>query len=378
MSRVVAGDDPVGIDRALSYARSLGGLVLVTGGIGPTRDDRTRQAVAKMLGQPLHYDARAEGQVRRWCRRHRFPFTRAQRRQTLIPERASAIVNRVGSAPGIWAVSGAGVLVVLPGVPSEMQAMFDRIVPRLRRLAHLPVATRTLRTAGVGETRVDHRLRRLTKLFPEVEVTTLAAPGEVTIQLRSRGRGASRRVERCLRWTVQALGSDLVSADGVSLEAVVLRRLQELNWHLSTAESCTAGMVAARLTRVAGSSAVFHAGAVCYNDRAKQRMLAVPRDLLLKHGAVSRAVALEMARGAVRTLGAEMAVAVSGIAGPGGGSPRKPVGTVHWAVAFPGGSRAIMRHLAGDREKIRTHAACIALDLVRRTLLRIRPRPRRS
>jgi nicotinamide-nucleotide amidase len=259
-----------------------------------------------------------------------------------------------------------------------MQAMFEGLVPRLRKLAHLPVATLTLRTAGVGETRVDHRIRAVAKRFPEVEVTTLASPGEVTVQLRSLGVGAHARVERCRHWMARILGPDLVSAEGESLEEVVFRGLRRMGWQLSTAESCTAGMVAARLTRVPGSSRVFNAGAVCYNDRAKERVLAVPRASLHRHGAVSRVVALAMARGAVRAFGTEMAVAVTGIAGPGGGSTRKPVGTVHWAVAYPGGERALMRHLAGDREKIRTHAACIALDLVRRTLLRISQSQRRS
>ncbi|MCI0657359.1 MAG: CinA family nicotinamide mononucleotide deamidase-related protein [Acidobacteria bacterium] len=373
-SRVVATDDPSDIRRALEYARSLKGLVLVTGGIGPTRDDRTREALAKLLNRPLRRDPRAERLLRQWCRKHRFALTRAQRLQALLPAGAKPIRNRVGSAPGIWADSREGVVIALPGVPSEMQAMFESLVPRLRRLAHLPVATRTLRTAGVGETRIDHRIRAVAKLFPGVEVTTLGSPGEVTIQLRSRGRGAEARVERCRRWIARVLDSDLVSANGETLEAVVFRLLRERKWKLSTAESCTAGMVAARLTRVPGSSAVFHAGAVCYNDRAKERMLAVPHALLLHHGAVSRAAARAMARGAVAAFGAEMAVAVTGIAGPGGGTERKPVGTVHWAVAHPEGGRAIMRHLAGDRDKIRTHAACIALDLVRRTLLRIRPR----
>jgi len=299
-------------------------------------------------------------------------------RQALVPEGATVLPNRVGSAPGLCVKRGEGLVIALPGVPSEMQAMFQHLLPRLKRLAHLPVATLMLRTAGVGETRIDHRIRAVARRFPEVEVTTLASPGEVTIQLRSRGGGARTRVERCRRWIARVLGTDLVSADGESLEAVVFSGLLRMGWQLSTAESCTAGMVAARLTRVPGSSRVFHAGAVCYNDRAKERMLAVPRASLLRHGAVSRVVALAMARGAVRTFGTEMAVAVTGIAGPGGGSSRKPVGTVHWAVAYPGGETALMRHLAGDREKVRTHASCIALDLVRRTLLRISQSQRRS
>jgi nicotinamide-nucleotide amidase len=165
------------------------------------------------------------------------------------------------------------------------------------------------------------------------------------------------------------LGADLVSEGDESLEQVLLNLLRHKGWRLATAESCTGGLVAARLTRVPGSSSVFPGGVVCYNDRAKERLLAVPHETLARSGAVSRPVALAVARGAARSLRAEVAVAVTGIAGPGGGTPRKPVGTVHWAVVHPGGQSTLSKRLSGDREKIRAHAACLALDLVRRALL---------
>jgi len=370
--RVVASDSTESIVEALGYARSQAPLVLLTGGIGPTRDDRTRQALALSSGRRLVRDAASEHRVRRWCATHRFPVTSAQLLQAFLPEGGRCIPNRVGSAPGIWLDMGPGALIALPGVPSEMQAMFEQLRPRLRRLSRSPVATRTMRCAGPGESRIDRRIQPLQKAFPEVEITTLAAPGEVTIQLRARGSDGRRQVEGLSTRVAERLGGDLVSARGETLENVVFRLLRARRWRLSVAESCTAGLVAARLTRVPGSSRVFWAGAVCYNDRAKTLMLSVPKSLIARHGAVSRAVALAMARGAMKAYGTELAVAVTGIAGPGGGSSRKPVGTVHWAVAFPGGETSFRRILAGDREKIRSHATCIALDCVRRVLLRRR------
>jgi competence/damage-inducible protein CinA-like protein len=368
-SRRVVSDRLDEIEEALREALSRPRVILVTGGIGPTRDDRTRDALARALGAPLRPDAASEHSVRRWCRRHRIPFTRDQARQTLLPEGTRALRNPVGSAPGIWYSGPRGTVLVLPGVFGEMWPMLHAQLPRLARLGDGPVATAILRTAGPGESRVDRRIAPAVRKFPEAEVTTLASPGETLIQIRTRGGGAGRKAARCRDAVAAVLGRDLVSAAGETLEEVVLRLLRRRRWTLATAESCTAGLVSARLTSVAGSSAVYLAGAVCYNDRAKARILSVPEETLRKHGAVSRSAALAMARGAVSLTGARVAVAVTGIAGPGGGTPRKPVGSVHWAVVSPSGVRTVHRILSGDRGKVRNHSAAIALDLVRRALL---------
>jgi nicotinamide-nucleotide amidase len=369
VSRQVVSDEEEEILRALEHARSRAFLVIATGGIGPTRDDRTREALAAAVGRRLRLHPRAETQVKSWCRRHRFPFTKSQRRQALFPEGALVLPNRVGSAPGIWFRDPQGIVLVLPGVFSELTAMFQPLAARLRSLPRSFPATAIFRSAGVGESRVDARIRATVRRFPRVEVTTLASPGEVTIQLRSRGPSAAAEVKRCRHRVAGVLGVDLVSERDETLEQVLLNLLRHRGWRLATAESCTAGLVAARLARVPGSSSVFPGGVVCYNDRAKERLLRVPRETLARWGAVSRPTALAMARGAARSLGAEVGVAVTGIAGPGGGTPLKPVGTVHWAVVHPGGRSALSRRLSGDREKIRAHAACLALDLVRRALL---------
>lgn len=370
VSRQVVGDDVASIASAIMHARAGAPLVIVTGGIGPTRDDRTRWALARALRTSLRRHPEAETMVRDWCRRYRFPWTRAQRSQALLPRGSRPLRNRLGSAPGIWLADAGGRVIVLPGVFLEMAAMFSALTPRLQRLAGVPAASATLRTAGVGESRIDARLVGSSRRFPGVDVTTLAAPGEVTIQILARGPGAARRVTSCRRWMARRLGEDLVSDCGRTLEEEVVRLLGERGWRLATAESCTAGMVSSRLTRVPGASAVFLAGAVCYNDRAKREMLSVPSAMLRRHGAVSRAVALAMARGAIDTLGADLAVSVTGIAGPGGGSADKPVGTVHLAVVHPAGATARRWRLAGGREKVRSHAACLALDQIRRVLLR--------
>ena len=374
-SRRVVSDDPREIAEALVEARRRPRLILVTGGIGPTRDDRTREALSEALERPLRRDPAAQRTLRAWCRRHRIPCTRDQARQALAPEGTEIVKNPIGSAPGIWVADERGAILVLPGIFGEMWRMLQDLLPRLRRLGAGPIATATLRTAGKGESRVDRRIARVVRRFPEVEVTTLASPGEITIQLRARGPRAPGLVRRCRDAVARRLGGDLVSASGERLEEVVFRLLSRRRWTLSVAESCTAGLVSARLTSVPGSSRVFLAGAVCYNDRAKTRILSVSEEILHRHGAVSRSTALAMARGVAALTGSRIAVAVTGIAGPGGGSPRKPVGTVHWAVVGPGGYRTLHRLLPGDREKVRSHSAAIALDLVRRTLL---PRDRIS
>jgi nicotinamide-nucleotide amidase len=374
VSRQVVGDDTSAIAAAFAHARSVGSLVLVTGGIGPTRDDRTRQALARLLGVPLRRDRRAEGAIRRWCRRYRIRFTRAQRSQAWFPAGTRPLANPVGSAPGIWLADARGWVIVLPGVFREMAAMLRGLAPRLRRIAGTPPALATLRTAGVGESRIDARIRSVARRYAEVEVTTLASPGEVTIQLWARGRLAARRVAACCGEMARVLGADLVSTDGAALEEVVLDGLRRRRWRLATAESCTAGLLSARLTKVPGSSRVFVGGAVCYSDAAKRRFLEVPPEILRRDGAVSAATARAMARGSTLLFAAPVGVAITGIAGPGGGSTDKPVGTVHVAVAFPGGVRQRRWILPGDREKVRTHAAALALDQLRRAL----SRPRRG
>jgi competence/damage-inducible protein CinA-like protein len=371
VSRRIVPDDVAAIAGAVREARKESRLVLITGGIGPTRDDRTREALAAVLARPLRLDRASEQGIRRWCRRYGFPFRSPQRRQALLPEGARSVPNPVGSAPGIWFADPQGILLVLPGVPGEMRRMLSTLLPRIGRMSGVRIETATLRIAGLGESRVDRRLAHAVRAFPEVEVSTLASPGEVVVQLRARARNARAEVAKFRHWMVQRFKEDLVSDSGESLEGVVIRMLRRRRLRLAAAESCTAGLVGARLTRVPGASRAFLAGAVCYNDAAKEKLLRVPRDTLNAAGAVSRSTAIAMARGAAFLFDAPVTVAVTGIAGPGGATRGKPVGTVHWAVVGPGRSLITRKRvLAGDREKIRHHAVAVALDLVRRSLLR--------
>ena len=369
VSRQVVGDDIDAVAKAFAHARAGARVVLATGGIGPTRDDVTRQALARMLGRPLRRHAASEAAVRRWCRRYRIRFTGAHATQALVPEGARMLRNPAGSAPGLWVADPRGWVIVLPGVFREMTAMLRTLQPRLRRIAGKPPTFETLRTAGVGESRIDARIARVARRFPEIEVSTLASPGEVRIQLWG-GAGGARGVASCRRGMARILGEDLVSARGESLEEVVHALLRRRRWRIAAAESCTAGLLAARLTRLPGSSRVFAGGAVCYTDAAKRRILAVSAETLRRHGAVSGAAARAMARGAAAVFDAQIGVSVTGIAGPGGGTTEHPVGTVHVAVVHRGVTRHRRWLLAGDREKVRVHAAALALDQVRRSLLR--------
>lgn len=343
-------------------------LVIVTGGLGPTSDDVTREACAAVLGVELMEDAGALRSIEEFFARRGRPMAADNRKQALVPAGGVALPNPNGTAPGVYVPGrgGIGAVFLLPGPPHELQPMFlAEVAPRLRELAGVSSARGMLelKFTGIGESDfhqgVDQRLAEV----PGLEVGYCARPAEVDLRLigDAAARDAGRRIAEA------AFVKHLVSDDGSSLEAVVVRGLRERGWHLAIAESCTGGLIASRVTDVPGASEVFTHGFVTYADAAKVELLGVGRDLLAAHGAVSEPVARAMAEGALRAGGADIAVAVTGIAGPAGGSADKPVGTVFLALAVRGGeTRVVKQFHPRGREVFKRVVSQAALELVRR------------
>jgi nicotinamide-nucleotide amidase len=342
----------------------------MTGGLGPTADDVTVSAVARRLEMPL---SRNEEYVL-WMRER---FARRGMRMPAVNEKqadfivgARVLENPRGTAPGSWIAQNGKEYVILPGVPSEMrEIMEERVLPVLReRAGGLRASRRVLRVSGMGESAVEELVTPVYSKWKDDPVTILASPGEVQLHLRVVGEPgeAARRLDAMEADFRQALGHRMLSRDE-DLASSVGRQLREHGRTVAVAESCTGGMVAKLLTDAPGSSDYFLGGLVAYSNAAKAALLAVSEETLRAHGAVSEETAREMARGARERFGADLAVAVTGIAGPDGGTPEKPVGTVFFALARKGETEiGKKREFHGDRATVRLAASLFALDLIRR------------
>lgn len=347
---------------ALLIARERGGLILITGGLGPTDDDLTVSAVAGALGLGLVEDARTAERIReRYARWGREPSAGAMR-QARVPAGARVLANPVGTAPGLWIPSGDGDVVLLPGVPVEMKAIArESVLPVLGPPA---TATRIYRVAGLPEAAVGEKVADLWRGLRAGEKFALQlAAGEVLLCVTVPAAEAER-ADELERWIGERLRGNLYAAGETSLEEHVVRSLAGRGETLAVAESLTGGLLAARLTRVPGASAVVAGGWVAYSDAAKARWLGV--ESVERAGAVSAEVAREMASGARRRAGADVAVSTTGWAGPEGGTAADPVGTVFVGLADASGAAAARFAFGGGRESIREHAVVAALDLLRR------------
>jgi nicotinamide-nucleotide amidase len=370
----VVGDNLAAIQDTFRAALERVELVVASGGLGPTEDDLTRDAVADLLGLRL---VRNEGVIRAiQARFQSFGRTMAENnvRQAMVPEGATILANPRGTAPGLWIESKQRIVVLLPGPPRELKSMFEAEVESLlaRRAPSLRLHHRDLRVAGLPESDLDQRIAPIYKTYSDVETTLLASPGEIEVHFRiwsADSAEANRRLDELERHIALSLGEYIVSTAGETLEQVVGRLLATHHETIATAESCTAGLVAERLTRVAGSSAYFLGGVVCYSNEMKTAFAGVPAEMIDTHGAVSAEVARALAEGIRRRTGAALGIGVTGVAGPGGGTPAKPVGTVHIALAAKGHTieRGLM--FPGDRERVRWQASQSALDMVRRHFL---------
>lgn len=378
IGKQVAGDSREALAMAVRSALGRADVVVTSGGLGPTADDLTREAVADALGVTLVEDAGLVEVIRQRFTQRGAEMPAINRRQAMVIPGADVLPNPRGSAPGLYVTAGARVLVLLPGPPRELEPMMiDHVRPRLAaRAAGRLIRRRVLKVAAVPESAVDERAAPVYAPWrsadPPIETTILASPGQVELHVSARGTDVAR-LDRALDGAVEALarvvGDAVFSTDGRAIERVVGEALAARGATIAVAESCTGGLVAGRLTDVAGSSAYVLGGVVAYANDAKNQLLDVPREVIATHGAVSEPVASAMAEGVRRRFGADLGVAVTGIAGPGGGTAEKPVGTVCFAVAGPGQAMHVeTRRVPGDRGVIRQWSVMVALDLVRRAL----------
>lgn len=381
--QVAVSDAPEDLVAAVREGLSRADWVIVTGGLGPTCDDRTRDLVAGLLGRRLEHQPDVERQIRAYFEGRGRPVPERTRVEAMVPEGAEVLVNRHGTAPGLalWLEpnplrpGGApSWLVMLPGPPRELRPMFtDEVLPRLESRFPLrePFACLTLKTTGLGESymeeRLDEPLRDL--VAHGMDLGFCARVGEVDVRFVARGPNARAVVDEAEQRTRAVAGEFVFGVEDDTLEKALVEACAARRLRLALAESCTGGHVANRVTNVPGASAVLAAGWVTYANEAKERDLGVPADLLRDHGAVSEPVARAMADGARRKSGADIAIAITGIAGPSGGVPGKPVGTVFVAVAHPGGTDVERRLNAFDRETFKYVTAQQAMAMALRVAL---------
>lgn len=377
--KTIVGDRRADLVAAVRHARSRVDLVVTTGGLGPTSDDLTREAVAEVLALPLEEDTAVMSAIRARFEARRIPMPDLNRRQALVPRGATVLPNPRGTAPGLWIDSGGTIVVLLPGPPRELEPMFDdHVMPRLRaRSGGRQVRRRVIKTTGRSESAIDEVAEPVysewTGPVPvPIDTTILAAPGLIELHLSARGDDAAaldRALDAGARRLADALGSAVVSIDGRGLEAVVGEALRARDYRIAVAESCTGGLLLGRLTEVPGSSAWVNGGVVAYADAVKIDQLGVDAQLLRAHGAVSEPVALAMSHGVRARLHAEVGVAITGIAGPDGGTALKPVGTVVVAAVTPGADVVRTFLFPGDRRMVRVQSVNAALNMVRTALV---------
>lgn len=374
--KVIVGDRIEDIQREVARALEESSLVLLTGGLGPTQDDLTREAVARALGRELRRDAAIIEDIRAKFASFGREMAVVNERQADVVEGAVVLENRRGTAPGLRIESAGKTLFLFPGVPHELRGLVEsELDPWL--VEHGPggeVERRVFRVACIGESDLESRLEPFYERFTDDGVSLLPSAGEVAVGLMRQGSDAVREAWFAPREAAlqELLGRRVFSRRPEErLEAVVGRLLEEKGKTVATAESCTGGGIAERLTAVSGSSAYFLGGAVAYSNQLKTDLLGVPAEMIERHGAVSAEVAVAMAEGACTRLGSDFGLAVTGVAGPGGGSAEKPVGTVHIAIARRDGIDGSERRLQlpGDRERVRRLTTQWALDWLRRCLL---------
>jgi nicotinamide-nucleotide amidase len=374
----VVGDDLKRLVAAAQHALFRSEIVILSGGLGPTEDDLTREAVAESLGVSLRRDEAVLTALEERFAKRGWKMSANNSKQADVLDGATVLPNPNGTAPGQWLCGKFDgrerIVILLPGPPFELKALFEaECRERLRtKLPPAFLATRVLKVAMLGESHVDARVSPIYKRYTDVQTTILAGAGEIQLHFKSHAatvEAAQARVDEAADAVEEELDDAVYSRNEESLEQIVGYWLQMRNATLAVAESCTGGLLAERVTSVAGSSRYFAGGAVVYSNPAKTELAGVPQDMIERHGAVSREVAAALAEGIRYRCEATLGVGITGVAGPGGGSAEKPVGLVFHALASSSGTEVIERNFPGDRTRIRWFATTLALDMVRRKLM---------
>lgn len=376
--KTIVGDDHRHIVHAARVGLARADILIFSGGLGPTEDDLTREAVAETLGLQLRRDPEVLAAIERRFTEHGWKMSSNNVKQADVIAGATVLPNGNGTAPGQWITGKSDgkekMIVLLPGPPHELKALFEGgVLDRLRaKVPSQHIASRVLKITGMGESACDARVAPIYKRFTDVETTILAAPAEIQLHMRtqaSSAEAARHRVDELVDQVENELGDFVYSDNGDPLEQIVSYYLQMRNATLAVAESCTGGLLAERLTSVSGSSRYFIGGAVVYSNELKVALADVPQDLLDVYGAVSEPVAKSLAEGIRKRCGTTLGLGITGVAGPTGGTAEKPVGLVFHALASDGGTEIIKRNFTGDRSRIRWFASQQALDMVRRKLM---------
>jgi nicotinamide-nucleotide amidase len=372
--KTVVGDDDARLEEAIKDATRRSKVVITTGGLGPTEDDITRKVTARALGRRLLLDEDLLAEIRQRFQNFGVAMPERNSRQAMVIEDAQVLPNPNGTAPGMFIDHNGTAIVLLPGPPREMKPMFENHVASklASRAGSQKVVRRMLRVAGMGESAVDEKIAPIYSQYENPQTTILFNQSEIEIHLTARGRTAADAealLDRLSEQIEERLGNSVFAFAGETMEQVVGLKLSVGGYTLAVAESCTGGLLAQRLTDVPGSSKYFIEGVVTYSNDAKMRALGVEPILFLEHGAVSGPVAEAMAEGIRKRAETDFGLAITGIAGPGGGTEEKPVGLVYIAISSESGTEHRKLNLPGDRHLVRWRASQAALDLLRRRLI---------
>lgn len=376
MMKAIVGDEENYLEQALRGALARTPIVITIGGLGPTEDDVTRKVVARVLQRQLVLDDAILQRIEKRFKARGVEMPKNNARQALILTGSDVLENNHGTAPGLWADTDRNHVILLPGPASELKPMFETAcLPRLQKLAGgVALARRVYRTTGLPESMLDARIAPIYTRYKNPQTTILSRPGQVEVRLSALGKNtgeAERIVEELAEKIEKELEEYIFTNTEQSLEEVVAAALLQKQATISVAESCTGGLLAERLTNVSGSSKYFMSGIVSYSNQSKIDLAGIPPLLLEMQGAVSEEVARGLAEAVREKVQTTLGVGVTGIAGPTGGSPEKPVGTVHVAVASPNGTRHQRFLFPGDRERIRWQSAQAALNMTRLALLEL-------
>lgn len=371
----VVGDNPARLKECLRLALSRCDVVITTGGLGPTRDDITKETIAEIMGVKLVRHEETLRNIKCFFERVDRRMMENNIKQADIPEGCIIIPNHNGTAPGCIIEKDGKTVIMLPGPPKEMIPMFEETVsPYFEKKTGQIIGSRMLKVFGIGESEMEMKIMDLVEAQSNPTIAPYVNMGEVVIRVTARSKNydeAMKMIDPVIEKIKERLGSNLYAYDGETLEEIVVRLLIERNISISTAESCTGGMLASKLVNVPGVSKVFANGFITYSNQSKTDILGVSPDTISTFGAVSKETALEMVKGLIKRTAARAGIAITGIAGPDGGTPEKPVGTVWIAVMLDGEIEASIFKLNGDRERVR-HTACLnALNMLRKKILHI-------